>query len=338
MNDWKKNPSKTENTKDKKEIQQVEDPKKSIYKSNQKVDPKEHTDVTTVLNVDTKEDTVFKQKNLIKEAPASLLLLNGPKDLIGQSWPLNNPVTNIGRSNRLNDIYIDYHNLSKTHFQILKEKGEFHLMDLKSTNKTYINDRLASPYQKIKLEDNSYIRASNLVFKFLSQGNIELFSSKEMLNKAQTDTLTGAWNRQFLKLKGNEYFLSNQQCSLIVFDVDNFKIINDSFGHLAGDFILKTLSQYVLETIRKGDIFIRYGGDEFCIFIPSPLSIAVNIADRIKHKIQEDSFLFEDQKISVDVSMGITEKSPKDKTWEDIYHRADKQSYKRKQRKKLQKT
>ncbi len=296
--------------------------------------PETYTEATRLIDDSDEEDTIGIQKESAKESPASLLLLNGPKDLVGLSWPLTNPVTSIGRSNRLNDIPVKHNSLSKTHFQIIKEKTNFYIVDLKSTNKTYINDSRVQPYQKIALENNSYIRASNLIFKFLDKGSIEVFSSTQMLNKAQTDPLTGAGNRQLLKIKGNEYFFSNQTLSLIVFDIDNFKKVNDSFGHIAGDYVLKTLSKYVLEIIREGDMFIRYGGDEFCIFTPQPISVAGNIASRIKQKIQANDFTFEGKKIPLDISIGIAEKSPSDKSWDDIYHRADKQSYKKKQEKK----
>ena len=289
------------------------------------------TDATQVIGED---DTITIKIRSRQEAPASLLLLSGPKDLIGMSWPLTKLVTNVGRSTRLNDIIIPYKSLSKSHFQLIKEGETFYIVDLKSTNKTYIDDQAIEPYKKIVLENNSYIRTSSLVFKFLDKGNIETLSSKQILTKTQTDTLTGAGNRQLLKIKGPEYFLSNQELSLIVFDIDNFKSFNDSLGHIAGDYVLKTLSKHVLDITREGDLFVRYGGDEFCIFTPNSLSIANNIADRIKQKLQDNGFIFEGKKILVNISIGIAEKSPSDKAWEDIYKRADKLSYQRKKRKK----
>ena len=289
---------------------------------------------TGATKIVDEEDTLVMEGKSVEESPASLLLLNGPKDLIGLSWPLINIVTSVGRSRRLNDIIISHNSLSKTHFQIIKESGKFYLVDLKSTNKTYLNDNVVEPYKKIALENNSYVRASYLIFKFLDKGNIESFSSMKILKKAQTDSLTGAGNRRLLKIKGPEYFFSNQKLSLIVFDIDNFKVINDSFGHTAGDYILKALSKHMLDIIREGDLFIRYGGDEFCIFTPNSLSVAKSISYRIKQKLQTNQFVFKDQRISLDISIGVAEKSPSDKTWEDIYHRADEQSYEQKRRKK----
>ena len=322
----------------KKNVQPEEESKEtpSVFENPENNDKEQSKNIeaTQIFDRGENEDTLVLQEESAKKTPASLVLLNGPKDMIGYSWPLLTNVTSVGRSRRLNNIPISHESLSKTHFQIIKEKGQFYLVDLKSTNKTYINDNLAKPYKKITLENNMYIRASNLIFKFLDKGSLEFFSSTQMLNKAQTDSLTGAGNRQLLKTKGPEYFFSNQNLSLIVFDIDNFKSINDNFGHTAGDHVLKTLSKHVLETIREGDLFIRYGGDEFCIFTPNPLSIAENIAKRIKEKIQTNRFSFKDQQIPLDISIGIAEKTPSDKSWNNIYQRADEQSYAQKNKKK----
>ncbi len=289
---------------------------------------------TNVTKIADEEDTLVTKRQSAEKAPASLLLLNGPQELMGLFWPLNQPVTSVGRSSRLNDIIIPHNSLSKTHFQIIKEKQMFYIVDLRSTNKTYINDKQIEPYQKTALENNSYIRASHLIFKFLDKGNIEILPSKQILSATHTDSLTGAGNRRLLKVKGPEYFFSNQVLSLIVFDIDKFKMINDNFGHTAGDYILKTLSRHVLKIIRKEDMFIRYGGDEFCIFTPNPRSSAKSIAERMERQIQANQFIFKGQKISLSLSIGIAEKSPSDKAWEDIYQRADKESYEQKRKKK----
>lgn len=281
------------------------------------------------------EDTLVLENKKRKEYPASLIMLSGPKDLIGMSWILKKPVIGLGRSTRLNEISIPYESLSKSHFQILKEKDKFYIVDLKSTNKTYLDDKQIEPYKKIPLKNNSYIKASSLVFKFLDKGNIEAFSSHQILTKAQTDPLTGIGNRELLNLKASEYFLSNQPLSFIVFDVDDFKSINDNFGHLAGDYVLQSLSKCVLKLIRTGDVFTRYGGDEFCLLTPNLFSSAVLIIDRIRAEIMDYDFSFKSQKIHVDISLGVAERLEADQSWKDIYERADKMSYDRKKEKKI---
>ena len=333
MTDLKKNTDlKTTKKTQNKKTESIKDSKKEEIPQNPpSLEHSKNTEIETrIFENEDNADTVIMQQESVKESPASLILLNGPKDLIGYSWPLISPIISVGRSKKLNDISINYDSLSKTHFKIIREKDHLYIVDLRSTNKTFLNDTLLEPYEKKMLENNVYIRASSLIFKFLDKGSIELFSSMQMLNQSQTDALTGAGNRQLLKIKGNEYFLSKHELSLIVFDLDNFKMVNDNLGHTAGDYVLKTLAKCILETIREGDLFIRYGGDEFCIFTPQALSGAQQIAKRIQEKIKDTKFVFRDQAISVRISMGVAEKLPSDKTWEDIYHRADEISYQKK--------
>ena len=292
-------------------------------------------DFTRVME---EEDTFVLENQKRKKQPATLVMLSGPKDLIGMSWALNKEVMGVGRSNRLNNISIPYDSLSKCHFQILKKGGDFYILDLKSTNKTYVDDTEIEPYKKIPLKNNSYIKASSLIFKFLDKGNIEAFSSQQVLSKAQTDPLTGIGNRYLLEIKSAEYFLDQKKdFSLIVFDLDNFKTINDTWGHLAGDYVLKSLSQCVSKLTRKGDFFIRYGGDEFCLLTPNSFSSATSIAQRIKKEVSAYSFVFKSQKLPVGISIGLSERLKTDRSWEDIYHRADKMSYERKKKKKEKK-
>lgn len=315
--------------KNKKDSNNADNLKEPIHQPSDPISPN-----TAFTKIVSEEDTMIMGIQSSKQSPASLLLLNGPKDLIGVTWTLKDMLTTIGRSRQMNDICIPYDSLSKVHFQIEKDSKGFHLVDLNSTNKTYLNDKEIMPHQKMALKNNSYIRASHLIFKFLDKGNIETFSSKQILDKSQIDTLTQAGNRQLLTVKGPEYFYSNQKLSLLVFDIDNFKSTNDSLGHMAGDQVLKTLSQYVLELIRENDLFIRYGGDEFCVFTPNSLRVAQNMADRIIQKIQSNVITFQGQKIPLSISIGLAEKSPSDKDWKSIYHRADQHSYKEKRAKK----
>ena len=266
-------------------------------------------------------------------APTSLLLLKGPEELIGISWILDQAIISIGRSFSLNDITVPHPNLSKKHFQILKEREEFYVIDLKSTNGTTLNDKELTPYKRVKLKDNDYIKASSVIFKFLGEGNIEAVSSKKIFNKASTDALTGIGNRQLLKMKGRDYF-HLEFLSLIVFDIDKFKDINDNFGHSAGDYVLKMIATNILEVIRDNDLFIRYGGDEFCLLSPEPLSQAYKIAERIRYQIENMNLIFDNQPIKTELSIGVAEKTEEDKSWQDIYHRADKLSYEEKNRKK----
>ena len=298
-----------------------------LMDSSETPDKKNSEDFTNM-----EEKTSIIQSKSSHHAPTSLLLLKGPDDLVGVSWILDQSLTSVGRSFSVNDITVPHPNLSKKHFQILKEREEFYVIDLKSTNGTTLNDEGLAPYQKVKLKDNDYIRGSSVVFKFLAEGNIEGVSSRKILNKASTDGLTGIGNRQLLNIKGRDYFHFDT-LSMIVFDVDKFKAINDSLGHSAGDYVLRMIVKNILEVIRDKDLFIRYGGDEFCILSPEPLAQVYKIAERIRYKVENMNLVFDNKAIKTELSIGVAEKIKEDRGWEDIYHRADKLSYEEKNRK-----
>ena len=287
--------------------------------------------LTKTVFVDINEsDTVKIQLNKVNEISASLMLLMGSEELIGMSWNLCKSITTVGRSARLSDIYIQHPSISKSHFQIIKEDDKLYIIDLKSTNKTYLNEEELIPYKKMLVKNNDQIRSGSVIFKFLEAGQLESLSMAHMRDKAQTDFLTGLANRHALKVQGKEKFMTSRTFCLILFDVDCFKDINDTYGHLAGDFVLKEMSQLILQLVRDGDIVFRYGGDEFCVFSESPPSVAQTIAERIRYEVEKHEFLFENTKIPVTVSIGYSSRVLKDKKWEDVYKRADKAFYKAK--------
>jgi len=116
--------------------------------------------------------------------------------------------------------------------------------------------------------------------------------------------------------------------SFIMFDVDEFKTLNDNFGHALGDLVLQTITETCIKTLRKTDTIARWGGDEFMIMMPeTDHSHASVIAERIRH---ETFNRFHGRDFNVTLSIGITESREEDKKLDDIYARADKALYKAK--------
>jgi len=287
-----------------------------------------------VTRFSMEQNTLKMEISAAKSHPAKVTLLVGPKKLVGFSWTLLKPITTVGRSRELSDIVIEYENLSRAHFQFIKRADRFYIKDLKSTNKTYKNDEMLEASTEYPVFNNDLIRASDVIFKFLKQGSIESLSTKSFLDKAYKDSLTSAGNRQFFKLKIQELFNESKELCLILFDVDNFKSINDTYGHLAGDYVLKSIVGVVQETIRDRDALFRYGGDEFCILTASSLDIGTHIMERIVQNLDKHSFVFQDHKIQASISLGLTNKQDQDQKWQDMYRRADVNCYKSKRNKK----
>ena len=120
----------------------------------------------------------------------------------------------------------------------------------------------------------------------------------------------------------------------MIMDIDYFKQINDTHGHLVGDQVLIELTQCVYEMIRQTDIFGRYGGEEFILFMPhTALDDAVMLSERIRqaiadHKFQSDSNA---PKINITISLGVASATPRTKTVEDLILNADLALYRAKE-------
>lgn len=163
---------------------------------------------------------------------------------------------------------------------------------------------------------------------------IERFQTEQLLVKlATTDPLTGLYNRRhFFDLAGMEIARSRRYghpLACIMFDIDFFKNINDSYGHLFGDRVLKGVVWRCRENIRQVDIFARYGGDEFIILLPETgLRRSRQLADRLCIGFQDQHLKIDENEISITVSMGVASMSGNNDLALDILlNRADKALY-----------
>ncbi len=150
-----------------------------------------------------------------------------------------------------------------------------------------------------------------------------------------TDSLTGLYNRKKLDdiLDDQlERFKRNQRpFAVLMLDIDHFKALNDTYGHLAGDQVLESIARTFNRSIRNIDFAARYGGEEFAIVLPETgLSAARDMAERILTQVRGAAYQFNDQSIAVTLSIGVTISRNDDKTPEAVLSRADKMLYKAK--------
>ena len=127
---------------------------------------------------------------------------------------------------------------------------------------------------------------------------------------ASLDPLTGAFNRRtFIELAGKELARSRRldtPLSLVLLDIDHFKRVNDTHGHLAGDEILKRFAEVVRDQLRREDVFVRYGGEEFCLLLPDvPGPGAVALAGRVRRAVSKAAFVADGEAIELTVSAGV---------------------------------
>ena len=266
------------------------------------------------------------------QAPPCLVLLVGPASAVGRRWSIEDTDWVLGRAATAH-ISVDDRSVSKSHCKLTLSGGEVSIIDLESTNKTVVNGQVLTPLVPKKLVNNDQIKTGHVIFKFLERGNIETVSAEMTYEKAHTDALTGIANRGGLNSHGAEIFkrtrLLGVSFSLITFDIDHFKQVNDTHGHLAGDFILKEIARIIRENlIREHDFFARSGGEEFCLLLlGSSLTQAHEIGERIRQTIESHRFEFKGTLIPITISVGVSTKQEKDSAWNQIYDRADKALY-----------
>jgi two-component system, cell cycle response regulator len=225
---------------------------------------------------------------------------------LGRKYNVDRPSIVLGRSSKA-DIQLDQESVSRNHCKLINTGKSIMLRDLGSTNGTYVNDELVDEYV---LRDGDLIKIGRCIFKFLSGDNIENAYHEEIYRLTTIDGLTQIYNKRYfvetLEREIGRAHRYRRDLSLMMFDIDEFKRINDTFGHLAGDHVLKQLAATIRARIRREDILSRYGGEEFAIILPEiDKQNAMQFAEKIRSLIAGASFKFESADIPVTISIGV---------------------------------
>lgn len=146
------------------------------------------------------------------------------------------------------------------------------------------------------------------------------------------DPLTRIPNRRAYDLRIKEelqrYHRYRQSFSLLLFDVDHFKKVNDSFGHWAGDKCLREAIKRIKPVMRDSDFLARYGGEEFVIILPgTDRESARAVAERLRVMIEKTHFMFQGQEIPLTISIGVTETESSDTNQQVLFSRVDAAMY-----------
>lgn len=168
----------------------------------------------------------------------------------------------------------------------------------------------------------AYAKQSDKQVFELSEKNFKL------VELASKDELTNSYNRRMFYEMGQQlFFIAKRQktlLSLMVFDLDNFKSINDSYGHLVGDEVLRRFSQLCIKSQRESDVFARIGGEEFALVLPNTdILEAVEIAERFVKLVESMDCCIEKHDIYVTVSIGVAQITKADDELENLRVRAD---------------
>jgi len=243
---------------------------------------------------------------------SSFVTIYGPN--LGKKFVLDQAEFTIGRDAVQNFICVELDNVSRKHCRVTQKDGKFFVRDLNSTNGTYVNDEEIKPPADRQLRSGDLIKVGGAIYKFLQGDNVEALYHEEIYRMTIVDGLTGVHNKryfmEFLEREMARCSRYGRPLSLMMFDIDFFKKINDEFGHLAGDYVLRELATQVRTRVRKEECVARYGGEEFAIVLPeSPVDKARKFADKLNKLIAEHEFTFEARKIPVTVSIGVAEMS-----------------------------
>jgi diguanylate cyclase (GGDEF)-like protein len=248
--------------------------------------------------------------------------------LLGKRYVLDKSPIRIGRGAD-NQIVLEGDSVSRRHCHFDLRHGQWCIVDDGSTNGTFLNE------EQVKgsgvLTNGDRVKVGPTILKYLSGLDAEAKYHEEIYRMTIVDGLTQIHNKRYLfealekeLIRARRY---DRQLSLLIFDIDYFKNINDQYGHLAGDHVLRELARIVQERIRRDEVFARYGGEEFVIVLPeTPLAGGVALAENLRGRVETHPFAFQGERIPVTISVGCAMLA-EEKAAADLIQRADDKLY-----------
>ncbi len=252
-------------------------------------------------------------------------VVNGMMLLEAERWV-------VGRDSSADLVLADA-SISRQHAEFIRDSSGYRLRDLASMNGTLVNE------VKIKetlLRSGDTLQIGTYIFKFLSAGSVESKYHETVYSAMTRDALTGAMNKRYLleSLRREIARASRQRetLSVLMLDIDHFKKVNDTFGHLIGDEVLREFGARVLRISRDDDLLARYGGEEFCLVLCSTKRLdALAIAERNRLTVAATPFKTTAGPLSITASFGLSCLNPGDlRSSDELLHLADENLYKAK--------
>lgn len=214
----------------------------------------------------------------------------------------------LGRGSE-NTIVLENDSVSRRHCRIERRGRVYYVMDLESTNGSYVNDDLVTEMQ---LRRGDQVKVGDTILKYLSGSDVEAQYHETIYRMTIVDGLTGVHNKRYL-MESLEREIPRARrhqrpLSFLMFDIDHFKQVNDTFGHLAGDYVLKELATLVKSRLRPDDVLGRYGGEEFGVILPeTPLEGSARIAEELRRLADTHGFVFEGETMQITISIGAAQ-------------------------------
>lgn len=244
---------------------------------------------------------------------AHLVIISGAR--AGEAKRLEPGETLLGRQRSKVDVWFRDSGVSRMHAAIeVTDDDEVSLRDLDSSNGTFVNGELVE--DRIPLHEGDKITlGGSVVLKFSRQDQLDAEFQRRMYESSIRDELTGAYSRSYLveQMRSEMSYADRHDIplALLFVDLDRFKDVNDTYGHVTGDEVLVELTERLRGQLRDEDTLARYGGEEFAVLIrevaPSHLE---ELAERIRCAVASEPFDTDRGDISVTVSVGVAEYTP----------------------------
>jgi two-component system cell cycle response regulator len=253
---------------------------------------------------------------------------------LGRRYYLDAPGTTIGRST-VAGIMIADDSVSREHVRCTVSVDTVEVEDMGSSNGTFVND--ARVETRTPLSDGDLLRLGSVHFKFFAHNSIENVFHDEIYRRATIDAGTQLFNKRYLldTLEGEfqSSRIHGRPLSVIYFDLDYFKKVNDTHGHNCGDFILQEVARIAKSCVRTGDTLGRYGGEDFVVVLPNASAhVAAELAERLRSAVETHSFVFEGKTLKQTISVGVSNNRPQFRTYHELLGDADRKLYQSKQK------
>jgi diguanylate cyclase (GGDEF)-like protein len=261
--------------------------------------------VTTTRRTKSRPGDTITEPNRRAKGQAALVVIYGVD--LGRRTQLSRTTFEIGRSSKC-DLSIDQESVSRHHARITWTQGFHAIEDLGSTNGTFVGETRVK--DRLPLRHGDQIKVGRSILKYMTGEDLETNYHEEIYRLMTVDALTQTYNRRYfdeaLEREYNRGQRYKRELSLIVFDIDHFKRINDEHGHVAGDQVLAQLAVAVKQRLRAQDIFARIGGEEFAALLPEvPLPGARAVADKIRRIVEGVTVAYGAAAIRATVSCGV---------------------------------
>jgi len=285
-------------------------------------DFEEKTRVTQVL-----ENKVEEQ---VSTTDCLVVIYSQEPGMLGRRFVLDHEPIGVGRGAD-SEIVLEGDSVSRRHAYFTRRGSNWYVTDANSTNGTYVNEEQIKPDSEVLLANADRVKIGPSILKFLSGADAEAKYHEEIYRMTIVDGLTQVHNKRYLfEALEREIVRARRHerpLSLLMFDIDLFKNVNDQYGHLAGDYALRELARLVQDRIRRDEVFARYGGEEFVIVLPeTPLDGATALAESIRSRVEAHPFVFQTEAFPLTISIGCAELTDQ-KSAEELIGLADQKLY-----------